>query len=139
MNEASPTLSEWQMILEISNHLTNVKNSERDKTYLHVSQVSYILKRDAYCIISFKNGSQIKVKREEGQKILDAWAPKVRRFSAKLHVSNHVPPVGPRVSGESGGQGGLQHNVIPTSPSNESFVGRSCPTYNNETPTHLSI
>ena len=65
------------MILEISNELSNVKGSHRHKTYLHVGQVSHVSSKDYFCIIHFKNGSQIKVKREEGQKVLDAWAPKV--------------------------------------------------------------
>ena len=30
---------------------------------------------DYHCIIHTKNGNQIKCKREQGQKILDAWAP----------------------------------------------------------------
>ena len=77
MNEAAPTYQEWQMILEISNELSNVEGSHRHKTYLHVSQVSHISQRDYFCIIHMKNGTQFKVKRAEGQKILDEWAPKL--------------------------------------------------------------
>ena len=62
-------------IIEINLELSNVKGSKRHNTYVPIKEVSHITHLDYHCIIHLKNSNQIKCKREQGQKILDAWAP----------------------------------------------------------------
>jgi len=53
------------------------RSTSTDAVWMPLSQVSHISLKERKAVIHMRNGHQIAVTREEAQKVLDVWAPKI--------------------------------------------------------------